>query len=322
MRKLLTYLLFFLFFTSCALFILSLLPGSFREGKVIVLQKGSLLEVAADLEQAGLIKSKYLFFPNAKCFNFFSKLKAGEYKFPARSSILDIILIMQKGEYVKRFITIPEGLTTSQIIELVNKNEYLSGRINSIAYQEGSLLPDTYMFTYAEDRAKLLNRMKEAMHKALDAVWETRDKTLPFTNKKELLVLASIVEEEAKLDEERPQIARVFINRLNKKMKLDADPTTIYAITSGKYVLQRPLNKSDLKFISLFNTYVTSGLPPAPISNPGIKSIMAVAHPVTSDALYFVVKDCKGRHNFSNNIKDHNINVGRYKKLVCNLGST
>lgn len=316
----LIYLLFVLLFIGLVVFATN--PGIFNEDKTIVIKRASLSEVAGQLEQAGLVKSKYIFFPIAKGFNVFNKLKAGEYKFPARSSILDIILIMQRGDYVKRFITIPEGLMTSQIIELVEKNEYLSGRINPVAYQEGSLLPDTYMFTYGEDRAKLLQRMKDAMQRALDTAWQTRDKTLPFTNKKELLVLASIVEEEAKLDEERPQIARVFINRLSKRMKLDADPTTIYAITSGKYVLQRPLNKTDLKFISLFNTYVAHGLPPAPISNPGIKSIMAVAHPVTSNDLYFVVKDCKGRHNFSNNIKDHNINVARYKKLVCNLGST
>lgn len=311
------WLLFGIFIASLTLLLLAITPGPFQEDKIILIKRGSLFEVATQLEQENTVVSKYVFFPVAKCFNVFNTLKAGEYQIPASSSVLDIISKMQIGDYVKRAITIPEGLMTSQIFEIVETNIYLSGQINKANYKEGSLLPETYLFTRGESRTNLLNRMSRDLQEALDAAWNDRDQDLPFNSKDELLNLASIVEKEAKFDEERPKIASVFINRLKKKMKLEADPTTIYAITGGQYTLDRSLRRADLKLNSPFNTYVNCGLPPTPVANPGIRSLMAVAHPDHGNNLYFVVKDCNGRHNFSNNIKDHAANVRLYRKLIC-----
>jgi UPF0755 protein len=292
-------------------------PGPLKTDQVIVINKGSLLEAADQLKEQGVISNKLSFVVLAKLANYIRTLKAGEYAVQEGSSILNLLYTMQSGKVFKRAITIPEGYTTTQILEAVEQNPYLVGLIDKNNYSEGRLLPETYFFIRGEARGDLLNRMSTSMERVLDEAWTSRDQSLPLKDKSELLILASIVEKEAKMKDERPIIASVFINRLRKKMKLDSDPTTIYSITKGKYPLARLLTRKDLQHHSPFNTYFAIGLPPTPIANPGLSSIKATAAPAQSNYLFFVVKDCQGSHNFSAKLSDHIVYVKQYRKLKC-----
>jgi UPF0755 protein len=310
---------FVLCFTAAlALFVwTAITPGPLKTDQVIVVNKGSLLTVADQLKEQGVISNKLSFFVLAKMANYITTLKAGEYAVQEGSSILDLLYAMQSGKFFKRAITIPEGYTTTQILEAVEQNPYLVGPINKGSYSEGKLLPETYFFIRGEKREDLLNRMSTSMDKILDEAWASRDPSIPLKDKSELLILASIVEKESKMKDERPIIASVFINRLRKKMKLDSDPTTIYSITRGKYPLQRLLTRNDLKNPSPFNTYFAQGLPPTPIANPGLSAIKATATPAQSNYIFFVVKDCQGSHNFSTKLADHIVYVKQYRRLKC-----
>ena len=296
---------------------IALTSGPLKKDKIILIHKGSLFSVAQQLKKQTAIDNNISFFVLAKLANFITNLKAGEYELQAESSIWNIICIMQSGHFFKRSLTIPEGYTTSQILTTIEQNSYLLGSIDKTQYQEGTLLPETYFFIRGETKKDILNRMSDSMNKVVDEIWEKRNKKIPLKNKSELLILASIVEKEARIKEEQQLIASVFINRIRKKMKLDSDPTTIYAITKGKYPLKRLLTRSDLKTQSPFNTYFAPGLPPTPIANPGLGAIKAAANPIETNYLFFVVKDCQGHHNFSSNIKKHNGYVREYRKLKC-----
>jgi UPF0755 protein len=297
---------------------LFVMPSPTDQEQAIYVRRGSLWSASEQLEQQGTIRHRLIFFPVAKCFNSVKKLQAGEYLLPPRASMWDILRLMQSGRHIKRAITIPEGYTTEQVLTLVEKDPYLSGQVDKDSYKEGMFLPETYFFVRDDTRQAVLKRMADAMKQALADAWNERSPDLPLKNETELLILASIVEEEAKLDSERSRIASVFINRLKKNMRLEADPTTIYAITGGQYVLKRPLTKADLKLNSPFNTYVYRGLPPGPITNPGIGSIKAVAQPDSGHDLYFVVSGCEGAHNFSRSMAEHISHVRSYRKLKCN----
>jgi UPF0755 protein len=174
-------------------------------------------------------------------------------------------------------------------------------------------MPSTYFYSYGDQKERLIEQMRKAMTLALDEVTAKLSADSPLKSRLDVLILASIVEKETGLDSERTTIAGVFINRLKKGMKLQADPTSIYAITEGKFKLARPLTKKDLAIISPYNTYYTSGLPPGPIACPGVKSLNAVVTPAKTNALYFVVNG-KGGHNFSSNLMDHNENVLKYRQ--------
>ncbi|NRA74242.1 MAG: endolytic transglycosylase MltG [Rickettsiales bacterium] len=296
---------------------IAITDGPLKKTKIININKNSLFEVAKQLKKQKAINNNVSFFLLAKIANSITTLKAGEYELPAEISIWNIIRIMQSGKFFKRSLTIPEGYTTNQIFSVIEQNQYLLGSVDKQLYQEGMLLPETYFFIRGDTRADILKKMSESMNKTIDEIWQQRDTTIPLKDKSELLILASIVEKEAKIKEEQPLIASVFINRIKKKMKLDSDPTTIYAITKGKYKLKRLLSRADLKIQSPFNTYTTVGLPPTPIANPGIDAIKAVAKPAKTNYLFFVVKNCQGYHSFSPNLKKHNLYVRQYKRLKC-----
>jgi len=296
---------------------LALMPGPLKENKIVVINKGSLFKVACQLEGQGVIKNKHSFFFLAKFANLFADLKAGEYELQGGSSIWNVINSMQSGNFLKRSLTVPEGSSTNQVLEIVEQNSHLSGAINEEKYLEGELLPETYFFIRGEKRENILDRMSKSMSKAVDKAWAGRDKDVPLKSKEDLVILASIVEKEAKLEEERPIIASVFVNRIKKKMKLESDPTTIYAITGGKRSLERLLTRADLQIQSPFNTYFAHGLPPTPIANPGLSAITAAASPATTKYIFFVVKDCQGRHNFAITHREHLSYVKKYKKLKC-----
>jgi len=219
---------------------------------------------------------------------------------------------LASGKLHWRKITFAEGLTSREISELLYDNELLDGDFTP--FKEGDFLPETYIFSRGEKRQKIVNQGKDALQKVLQKAWNERDTDLPLKNKEEMLILASIVEKETGIAGERPQVASVFINRLRKGMLLQTDPTVIYAITHGKYDLNRPLMRKDLEIDDQYNTYKYAGLPPTPICNPGAASIMAVAHPDKTPYLYFVASG-NGGHNFARSLSEHNANVNKWRRL-------
>ena len=241
------------------------------------------------------------------------RLRAGEYAFPAHVSARAAADVIASGKMVIRRLTLPEGITTAQAIALLQSAEGLEGTIDTIP-GEGELLPDTYFYSWGDSRQKLLARKRRAMQETLAELWERRAPGLPFKTPEEAVVLASIVEKETGVPEERPRIAAVFLNRLRLGMRLQADPTVIYGITQGKEVLDRPLSRADLESQNAWNTYVIRGLPPTPIANPGRAALEAVLNPISTDEIYFVA-DGTGRHVFARSLAEHNRNVQNLRKI-------
>ena len=240
-------------------------------------------------------------------------IKAGEYEVPAHVSMWSLLELLQSGKQVQRRLTVVEGMTTAEVVELVRKTEALSGEI-TLDLKEGDLLPETYFYAREDTRDGLLMRMKEAMDKTLDEAWRKRAAGLPLSNRREALTLASIVEKETAVPGERSRVAAVYINRLRRRMKLDSDPTTIYGITRGKVPFNRELTRADLQSNSPYNTYVVTGLPPGPICNPGRASILAALNPARDRSLFFVA-DGQGGHAFANTLGEHNRNVERWRQI-------
>lgn len=310
----LRYLLYCLVLSVSFLCTYALLPNSLSQEKTILVAKGtSKKEIATTLANEQIISLPSIYWLLSKILTLDSYIQAGEYSIPPNSSPLNIINMMKKGDVVIRRITIPEGFTTQQIIALVQSDQILTGEIKT-TYKEGDFLPNTYFYTLGDTKQEILNKMHQALTEALDNLWPSRSQNIPLKNYQQVLTLASIVEKETKFDDERTLVASVFYNRLKLGMRLQADPTTIYAITQGKYVLERPLTRKDLQIISPFNTYTTAGLPPSPIANPGIDSIKAVLNPATTNYLYFVANS-EGKHTFSAKLADHNKHVTSYRKL-------
>ena len=291
--------------------------GPLSETKSIVVGKGAnSFSVGKDLQDSGIIKSAVLFRIASKFYGIDKTLKAGEYEFSPKESLFEIMQQIGNGEVIYRKITLAEGLTTKQMLDIINNDEMLSGNI-SIAVAEGEMLPETYSFVRGDSKDSIILRAKAAMAKAVDDAWNSRKVNLPLKNKKELLILASIVEKETGLPEERGLVASVFVNRLKKGMKLQTDPTVIYAITQGKSDLGRLLTRKDLNYDNPYNTYVYYGLPPAPICSPGKAALSATANPEVSDYIYFVASG-NGGHNFSSSLKQHNDHVADYRKKLKN----
>ena len=281
-----------------------------------VVPKGSGLNQTANiLEKYGVIEDARLFVLYARLNKIANRLKAGEYEISGGTSIIDVAKMLVDGAVVVRSITIPEGKALVEIIEIVKNNPYLSGDI-TIKLKEGEILPETYHFTRGESRDGILNKAREAMNNVLKKAFLERDKDIPINSEEEMLILASIVEKETGLAEERAKVASVFVNRLNLGMKLQTDPTVIYAVTGGKMNLGRPIYKRDLAYDSPYNTYVYAGLPPAPICSPGREAIMAVAHPDKTKYLYFVADGITGGHRFAKSLSEHNNNVILYRRRM------
>ena len=241
-------------------------------------------------------------------------IKAGEYEIPAHTSMWNVIELLQSGKQVQRRITVVEGMTTPEVLELVRKNEALTGDI-TLDVKEGDLLPETYFFSRDDTRDGLLLRMKEAMDKTLDEAWRKRAAGLPLANRRDALTLASIIEKETAVPAERPKVAAVYINRLRRRMKLESDPTTIYGLTMGKVPFGRELTRADLASTSPYNTYAVVGLPPGPICNPGRASILAALNPAPRDRSLYFVADGQGGHAFAPNLVAHNRNVERWRQI-------
>ncbi len=281
---------------------------------VVVPKGASLNMVAAKLEEAQVIDKAWLFKIMARVNGLDKHLKAGEYQFEPGVSLKQAMDKISKGEVFLRKITIPEGLTSGQIMYLIATYPGLEGEID-IDVKEGELLPETYSFELGASRNSIILQAKAAMQKTLEEVWAARDDNLPIKNISDLLTMASIIEKETGIADERPLVASVFLNRLRKGMRLQTDPTVIYAITEGETSFGRSLKKKDLKIDSPYNTYLNYGLPPGPICNPGREAIMAAAHPAESDYLYFVA-DGKGGHRFAKSLSEHNRNVKTWVRSI------
>lgn len=294
--------------------------GPLNEDKITFIERGqSVQSIASLLYQDNIISSPLLFRVAAKLTDQETKLQAGEYLFPVGISMDRVLTTLSEGQIYYRQFTIPEGLTSWQVVQRLNAMTELEGKIETIP-AEGSLLPETYNFSKGDTKAKKIKRMEEDMINTLNTLWEKRQPDLPIKNKKEALILASIVEKETSVAGERQKVAGVFINRLKIGMPLQTDPTVIYALTKGEIQddglgpLGRRLLRKDLKYDSPYNTYVYPGLPPGPIANPGRASIEAVLNPDTHNYLYFVA-DGTGGHAFAKTLKGHNQNVAKWRKI-------
>lgn len=287
--------------------------GPLSDSVTVIVPKGATSGmVAAVLAQAGVIDKPWLFRAVGRLNGLDKRIRAGEYEFTPRMSLSETLQKVTSGEVYYRKITFAEGMTVAQFVALLEENPVLSGEISEPA-KEGELLPETYSFTYGDSKNSIIVRAKRAMVKVLTEEWEKRAAGLPLKSPQELLVLASLVEKETGVEAERSQVASVFINRLKKGMKLQTDPTVIYALTKGERELGRPLLKKDLGTDSPYNTYKYYGLPPAPICNPGVEAITAAAHPADTDYLYFVASG-DGGHNFATSLNDHNRNVKVWRR--------
>lgn len=274
-------------------------------------------KITEELFNEKIISSRILFYLSYKIYYRKHLFKAGEYSFDVGVKPRSVLEKLINGHVVMHKITIPEGSLNSDIIKIIDAAPVLTGEINNI-YPEGQLMPNTYYYLYGERKQAILEKMYKLMNDTLDKAWNEKDSNLPYKNKNELLIMASIIEKESVGEGEMPIIAGVFINRLNKKMKLQADPTAEYALTLGKYKLQRKLTSQDLKIISPFNTYYVRNLPPTPICSPGEKAIIAASKPAKHKYLYFV-SNGEFKHNFSENLTDHNKNVLEYRQNKKNI---
>ena len=293
------------------------LPLPIKEKFVIEMPQGANANtLAKQLLEKQLIAHQLVVKLAIRIYGYDKKLKAGEFLIEPDMSLIDILNKISSNKVILHKITIPEGLTSHQIVELINNNSYLSGNID-FEVAEGSILPETYTFSKGTSKQDIIKQAQKALQKSLNEIWETRAENLPINSAEELLVLASIIEKETGVHSERAKVASVFVNRLNKNMLLQTDPTVIYAITMGKKELGRSLKRADLQIDSPYNTYKYAGLPPKPICNAGIKALKAAANPDNTAYLYFVA-DGDGGHNFSKTLTEHNQNIQKWLKKIRN----
>ena len=289
-------------------------PGPLQHDTILIVPPSTGINIIAkELASRGIISKAFIFRVGVKFFSEQEVMKAGQYLFTAHLSSRDVVKLLQTGKTVVHRITFAEGLTSTEIAAQLALTEGLTGDL-SLPIAEGSLLPETYHFSYADPRSGLIKRMRKGLSKLMMGLWPYRDANLPFKSQREALILASIVEKETGKPSERAHIAGVFINRLRKKMRLQSDPTVVYGITKGQGPLGRSLRRSELRQKTAYNTYTNYGLPPTPIANAGRKSIEAVLHPMKTNDFYFVA-DGTGGHLFSRTLKQHNRNVSKWRKI-------
>tara|TARA_E500000318_G_scaffold69263_1_gene64146 strand:+ start:166 stop:1140 length:975 start_codon:yes stop_codon:yes gene_type:complete len=288
-------------------------PSKLVQGRDIIIPQGTGVRGIAEIfRRENIVTEPMIFLAGVRVGGLDRSLRAGEYHFPARVSPKQAAEILANGDTVKRFVTIPEGLRSGEIIDRINLVDGLDGEITEIP-QDGTLLPETYQFSYGDTKQSIIDRMRAAHDDMVEQLWPGRDQGLPFDTIEEALVLASIVERETGVAAERARVAGVFVNRLNANMRLQSDPTVAYAISPDKR-LDRALTRKDLKFESPYNTYVTRGLPPSPITNPGREAFYAVLHPAPTKDVYFVA-DGTGGHAFARTLKEHNRNVAKWRRI-------
>jgi UPF0755 protein len=289
-------------------------PGPLQQDRVVNIPRGSGMRDIADvLSREGVIDQPWLFIGGVLVLKAREDLKAGEYEFKAHSSLRDVVATIVEGKVVAHQVSIPEGLTSDQIVAHLLQDNVLTGDIKEIP-REGTLLPDTYNFARGVTREQMIQRMQQAQQHLLRDIWDHRSPDLPLKTPDQLVTLASLVEKETAKPDERTRVAAVFVNRLKQKMKLQSDPTIIYGLVGGKGTLGRPIMKSEILQPTPYNTYVIDGLPPGPIANPGRASLEAAANPARTRELYFVA-DGTGGHTFAETYEQHQKNVAHLRSL-------
>lgn len=290
-------------------------PGPLAQPETVIIPRGiGFYRTVMALTEHGVIDFPPVFAMLAIVEGKARKFRAGEYLFPAESSPATVMDMLVRGVVVPHKLTVPEGFTVRDVTALLANEPLLSGEIEG-PIEEGSLLPETYYFVYGDTRQEMLARMQLGQATALAELWPKRSRDLPFETPQQAVTLASIVEKETRIEEERGLIAAVFVNRLKRGMPLQADPTVIYAIEREQGPLGRELTTADLAVASPYNTYKIIGLPPGPICNPGYASLAAVLNPPDTGDYYFVA-DGEGGHRFSSTLEKHNGNVRQYRKRI------
>ncbi len=313
---------------SVMLVLTILIGGGFYYGKQLIEEKGPLQEdkvvnippragmtdIGDILQRTGVIDSdRWVFIGGVLALNARSDLKSGEYLFQKNASLRDVINTIVEGKVVQHTFTIPEGLTSEQIIARLQDNDIFNGSIKEMP-REGTLLPDTYKFPRGTPREQVVQRMQQAQKRALGEIWERRNPEIPLRSPEQLVTLASIVEKETGKADERSRVAAVFTNRLRQRIKLQSDPTIIYGLVGGRGTLGRPIKRSEIQQPSPYNTYVIEGLPPGPIANPGRASLEAVANPARTRDLFFVA-DGTGGHTFTETYDQHQKGVAKLRAM-------
>lgn len=298
--------------------VLLLAPLPIAQDKIVVIPRGAgVAEIAniLELDHPEALPIRRLLFRLAARLAAADHLQAGEYQLQAgQHGILDIVLTMRDGKMVVRTFTIVEGKTSAAVVAALNNDAALQGEVTT-APDEGTLLPETYRYTYGENRTAIIDRAVRGHAETLATLWAGRDTTIPITSPAEAVIIASMIEKETGSKAgERARIAGVFYNRLRIGMRLQSDPTVIYAVTLGKSELGRGLTHTDLALPSPYNTYAVAGLPPTPICNAGRAAIEAALHPETHDLLYFVA-DGTGGHAFASTLAEHNRNVAAWQEI-------
>jgi peptidoglycan lytic transglycosylase G len=290
-------------------------PGPLQEDKIVnVPARAGMADIADTLQREGVIDSnRWAFIAAVLALKARSELKPGEYLFQKNASLHDVIGTMVDGKVVQHSVTLPEGLTSEQIVARLTDNDIFTGSVREIP-REGTLLPETYKFPRGTTRDQVVQRMQREQKRVVAEVWEHRSQDVPLKTPEQLVTLASIVEKETSKPDERSRVAAVFVNRLRQKIKLQSDPTIIYGLVGGKGTLGRPIKRSEITQPSPYNTYVIDGLPPGPISNPGRASLEAAANPARTRDLYFVA-DGTGGHAFTETYDQHQKNVAKLRAM-------
>jgi UPF0755 protein len=284
-------------------------PSDRADAVTVVVPDGGTAAAAASLHVAGVVEYPLVFRAAAWLTRGQGPLHAGEFVFPARASLAQVLAILRHGAVVEHQVTIPEGLTAKQIAKIINAAPDAQGMVAAPA--EGAVWPQTYDYTFGTRRVEILRRAEMAGQAAVQAAWAGRDTAVDLSAE-QALILASIVQEETPVRAELPQVAAVYENRLARGMKLQADPTVIYAASNGAVASGAGITRADLDNASAYNTYAVDGLPPGPICSPGLAALEAVLHPARSDDLYFVATG-NGGHVFSRTYKQHLANVAAYR---------
>jgi UPF0755 protein len=290
-------------------------PGPLQEDKIVnIPARAGMTDIADTLQHEGVIdNNRWAFIGAVFALKARSELKPGEYLFQKNASLRDVIGTIVDGKVVQHAVTIPEGLSSEQIVARLSDNDIFAGSVKEIP-REGTLLPETYKFPRGTTRDQVIARMQQAQKRVLAEIWERRSPDLPIKTAEQLVTLASIVEKETGKADERSRVAAVFVNRLRQKIKLQSDPTIIYGLVGGKGTLGRPSKRSEIQQPSPYNTYVVDGLPPGPIANPGRASLEAAANPARTRDLFFVA-DGTGGHAFSDTYDQHQKNVAKLRAM-------
>ena len=288
-------------------------PGPLQEDKIVnIPARAGKRDIADVLSREGVINvNPWVFIGSVFALKASSDLKPGEYSFQKNASLRDVIATIVDGKVVQHAITIPEGLTSEQIVTRLTDNDIFTGSVREIP-REGTLLPETYKFPRGTTRDQVIQRLQQAQKRVLAEIWERRNSDSPLKSPDQLVTLASIVEKETGRADERSRVAAVFVNRLRQRMKLQSDPTIIYGLVGGKGTLGRPIKRSEITQPSPYNTYVIDGLPPGPIANPGRASLEATANPARTRDLFFVA-DGTGGHAFTETYDQHAKNVAKLR---------